>query len=136
MSYVEEINVVLEQRLSLFSELPDVAWPNSGYDPSPDKVYLEPFNTPLAPLRLGLNDDSSVRRDGIYQINVFGPKGAGVKETESLAKGVAQHFPKGTELFTVSGHKVRVKYNMVETGQSVGVHYAIPVLVHYSAITD
>lgn len=137
MSIFAEINEALETRLGSMSNVPDIAWPNITYSPEPDVMYLRPNNLPIDPVKIGVSDVDSFRRDGLYQIDVFSPKNAGAGAANSMAGSVYAHFPVGLELFTTTdSYKIRVEQVAVEVGELVGAHYVVPMLIRYSAITN
>lgn len=97
---------------------------------SADKIYLRPTFLPGISVDLGQADTSAMRRDGIYQIDVFIPKGEGEKRAYDLANAIEQHFPKGQTL-----QDVRIKRVDVDSGAPSGSHYQLPVLVYFVTIT-
>jgi len=135
MGIVAEISNALEVKLNSMSGIPDVAWQNSKYEPSIDGEYYRVTNVPFQPVQIGIGDDSGVRRDGLLQIDVAVPKGAGRIRSDALADQIVEHFPIGLELFTnAESYKIRIIGTTVEIGEVVGSHYIVPTLVHYWAV--
>jgi Bacteriophage related domain of unknown function len=135
MGAASEILRALETRLATIPGLPDIAWPNIAYEPSPTKLYLRPNNLPVKPLPIGLADADDIRRDGLFQVDVFAPKNKGSKTAMDMAEAVNTLFSKGTVITTTSGYKIKITSVAVEEGQVAGSHFAVPVLVQYVAVT-
>lgn len=136
MTVLTEIQNALEVKLNALSGTHDIAWQNINYEPAADTLFLRPTNIPVDPLPIGLQNSSSMLRNGIFQVDVFAPKNKGVKTALNKADSISAHFARGTELFTATDQfKIRILKVAVEVGDIVGSHYAVPVLIHYSALT-
>lgn len=137
MSILLDINSALENRLSTLSSVPPIAWPNVSYEPDPTTLYLRPNNLPIDPVRIGMGDADPVVRGGIFQVDVFAPRNGGQGDALVQADAIRDHFATGLELLTATdSHKLRIGTVTIEVGVSVGSHFAIPVLINYSAVTN
>lgn len=113
----------------------DIAWPNTAYNPNPNTLYLRPTHLPVLPTQIGLADSDRMRRDGFYQVDVFAPRNVGESAAMTIAESIFTLFSKGLELQTSSGYVIKIISSVVEGGQVVGSHFAVPVLIQYVAIT-
>lgn len=137
MGLFTEIQGALEKRLSTMTDLPDVAWANTAYTPAVGTMYLRPTNLPVTPVGIGIHDSDAFLRAGFFQVDVFAPKNVGPGSATVQADAISAHFPVGLELFTTTGgYKIRIKSVAVESSNSEGTHYAVPVLISYIAITS
>ena len=82
-----------------------VAWPGADFTP-PDGPYLAVslFPAPVTTATIATHD----RRDGIMQVSVFWPRGAGIIGPMELAGRVADRFPRTTRLIAGAGQEVRI----------------------------
>lgn len=93
-------------QLSLDPET-DVAWPNSGFDPEVDHLYLRPTCLFSPTEAASLGTDGFERLQGIYQISVLEVQGKGLGRSEDIARSLVDEFRGGTVL-NCCGYEVRV----------------------------
>ena len=133
MSNIDIIRIALETRLGTLSGLPDVAYQNTKYEPTRGTPYIRPtlmVGTGGLPVNVG--QDSSLLWTGIYQIDIFRPKGEGTGDGYDLATNIQTHFKNAT-ILTESGQQVRIRHSQVRTGKEDGDWYKIPVDVTWYA---
>jgi hypothetical protein len=137
MTDFTSIETALHALLDSFADAQgvDVAWPNDNYAAEPDAVFLQPTNILVPAIEIGLGDDDSDLRDGIYQVDVFVPNDSGTRTALELAKGLAAHFARGLTPVDDAEVRLRMKSTDIETGSAWGTHYQLPVLINYSTVT-
>ena len=135
MGVIAEIVVALEEQLKLVPNVPAIAWPNIGYTPAPQDYYLEPKNFPATPRRLGLADVGSVRRGGLYVIEVHGPADAGAGGVDDLVDSINTSYSEASDLTTSGGHTVKLTNVTVDAGRRVTGYWVVPVSVAYTCVT-
>lgn len=137
MGALSEIHNALETKLASLTGTTPIAWPNHEYSPDANIMFLRANHIPVDPIPVGVADNSSVLRYGILQVDVFAPKGNGPGAALAKVDALSALFAKGTEMLTATdGFKIRVRHVAVEVGTTVDSHYAVPVLIYYSAITN
>lgn len=130
---------VLFARLSslVLSPVHQIAWPNvsftppqSGGQPSP---YLRVQFVPNQVNRALIDSDGPHQHVGLFQVSVYGPKGAGESETREIAGLVAAHFPADLRM-VVSPVVVRVSKRPDVAGMLVeDAMIQIPVMIAWEA---
>lgn len=101
----EPIDVAVYYALTDNLKTPDIvtsiriAYPDVAFAPNDGETYLD-ARSPLraAPERLGVGYASSIRRRGIFQVDVVLPDGKGTAVGLRVAALVAARFPIGTKL--------------------------------------
>lgn len=135
MTKLKDIPVTLESHLNALPDLPPTAWPNApAFDFEADTLYLRPQISVGRNAAIGTADSDSSLHNGMYQIDIFIPKGVGVKVGVDEAQRIADHFPKGLELNTTAG-KLKISNADIESsGTNLGSHYQISLLISYTTV--
>lgn len=107
MTGMEEIESALIKRLTIMPDLPDVAWPNMPFTPTPGRPYFKANLLPGEPLQAGVGESAMNRQSGVFQVTVFVPAGTGTKDIRSMCTALETHFKRGTVL-THNGVKVTI----------------------------
>jgi hypothetical protein len=80
----------LNTRLNSLSGLPEVAWPNTKYNPKQNTTWIRPTLLPATSQLYTLKDERF--HQGIYQVDIYVPLEKGTKTLYDLADDVRQHF--------------------------------------------
>jgi hypothetical protein len=75
-----------------------VAYPNVAFVPKIGTPYLQVSVIPNTTDALGINDNSSTDRQGLMQLSVFWPAGAGAIQAMQVASQIANAFRFGTRI--------------------------------------
>jgi hypothetical protein len=124
----------IEQYLAATSAVPACIFENSGQVPPDNAAFLLGFFMPAQP------DDqeagsANTRLNGLYQITLMYPAGAGVGDAEAFAEVLRQRFKRATTL-TQSGLHVMITHTpQVAQGKPDGSSWAIPVTLRWQAWT-
>jgi Bacteriophage related domain of unknown function len=135
MTKLKDIPKSLESHLATMVGLPEVAWPNIDFDFEVDKLYVRPQVAISRTTPIGVGDDDGDLLQGMYQVDVFSPKGEGVRRGLDLAQNIADHFPKGLELSTSDGI-VRMSNSDIQSGGNVGSHFQIILSIYYTSVVS
>ena len=92
--------------LGLTSEA-DVAWPNSGFDPNVEHLYLRPAFLPGATAAASLGTDGFERLTGVYQISVLEVADVGLSNAEEIARKLVDRF-RGGKVLDCCGSRVTI----------------------------
>lgn len=134
MSNYDKIHQLLDQRLNDGSFGLDIAWENISFTPPNDSPYLRPTFLPGGLAAFGLEIGSSNEIDGVYQIDLFYPAGAGAGAARRQADTILDQFRRGVTL-TDSGSGVSV--HLRESYRNPGIQetdwYQIPIVVTWKS---
>jgi hypothetical protein len=129
-----EIQTALDSRLASLAGLPPVAWPNTKYEPAEGTSWIRPSNLPSDASAVGMENTSTVRTLGFYQIDIFTPADGGPAAALTLADQIAGHFPKGLQL--TSGDSVAVLgVPAQDPAAPSGAWFRVAVLIPYDVFT-
>lgn len=109
----------------------DVAWPNIGFVPEVEKLFLRPHLMFQAAASASLGPDGFQRYGGIYQISVFEVADSGLGKVEPLIQAVTERFKAGT-ILDACGHQVRITSAYRETALQEEGRLHIPISVEWS----
>lgn len=134
MAEFNDMQTALDARLATsyggVGETP-VAWPNNEYSPS-GVVYLRPTFLPSNTLQAGMSASGLDETNGVYQVDVFTPKGAGRSQ---IADDVADLFKRGTVL-TASSVKMRIRSVSIGASRDDGAYYITPIEINWQTYTE
>ena len=122
----------LEERLKTLSGLPDVAWPNGGYEPAGD-LYLDVQFVQNVPERITTQDRH--RQQGIMQVTVAVPENSYTAAARAMVDAVIDHFP--TDLALTAGSETVRIYRRPNSGggfTSKG-EWRLPVTIPFEVIS-
>lgn len=130
MSVLQNISGALDGHLSSMAGLPDVAWPNSDYQPAEGTLFLSVLlaSGNVENINLGYLEEHV----GNYEVRVVAPAGQFKAEAEAMADTVADHFIANREL-TYNGVTVKIISAQFGFGFTAGAWYQIPVAIDYKA---
>jgi hypothetical protein len=126
----QSITAAMATRLSGLS-LP-TQYENSAFTPVAGQVYVAEALLTGPTLPVGIAVQSSDEYGGIYQVTVFAPLGGTKGPGQTVAKQVADRFPRGLTL-TRDGIKIVVLRASQGPGFVSGDRWAIPVSINYRA---
>ena len=136
MGAFNEIQGALDTQLNNYATAQDVAvdWPNVPYEPTISVSFVRPTFLPGYPEAAALGQDALNLQQGLYQVDIFTPSGAGSKAARDLAEALITSFKRGTTL-TYSGVKVRIKRAGIEASRQEPEWFVLPVLIAWFAYT-
>lgn len=85
------LTAALDGHLASLFDVPPIAWPNVIFTP-PDGIWIRPNNLTTDTEQPATGQAAKVRHAGIYQVDVFAPRGTGLGDAENLADDIAAHF--------------------------------------------
>jgi hypothetical protein len=137
MTKLRDIPTTLETHLNSLADLPQVAWPNAApFDFDADSLYIRPQISVGRTVAIGSADSDKSFHNGMYQVDIFVPKGSGVGIAVNLAQRIADHFAKGSELETSDG-KIRITNAEIESsGTNLGSHYQVALLIAFTTVVS
>ena len=107
-----------------------VAYPNVEFTP-PEDGYLRAQHFPNTTNQITLGDTGENRHIGLFQVDVFWPKGAGEIAPKERAALVAAHFKRGTTI-TQDGLAIRIIQPPTVSGIINGDRFVqVPVTIPY-----
>lgn len=126
-----DIQMAFENHLQSMVGVPDIAYPNDGYEPAQGSEYVEAHKMPIASEQASLGASGKDRNFGIFQITVKIPKGDG---ESLLSDQIADQFKRGTVL-TKNGTITRVVSVSVSQGFSSEAWYSVPITISFRSYT-
>ena len=132
-----EIRRCLDARLlafvpSLGLTAADVAWPNAGFTPVADRLYLRPSCVYGETFPASLGTRGFERLTGVYQVSVLEVAGAGLERAERAATAIVDHFRGGTWLSSDAGGEfdvcVRVSFAGAAVKEEDRLHIPVSVI--------
>lgn len=133
----QQINIraALESRLlSLLPTLP-TAWDNKPLNPAPAAAqpYQRAYLLPAENENPTLTETLQIEQ-GIFQVSLYFPLGAGSLEATQRARDIAAHFPPGLML-DAGTIRVRIRGGAsVAAGLPIDDRYMVPVRMRYICI--
>jgi hypothetical protein len=129
-----DLQAALHTRLSTMPSLPDVAWPNYGFEPTLGTLWIRPTVLPADTAAATYGDSGTDEQTGVYQIDVFAPLDEGDGEVRQMADTIADRF-KPTTAITYNGLTVRCISVSIEglTREENWLH--LPVKIKYLAFS-
>ena len=129
-----DITGALFARLAALTLTPthQIAWPNVEFTPPSSGKFLRANEIPVSAVAVSVAADGSNEYRGIFQVDVFGPLGAGLPTQKAIAAAVSAQFKRGLTLY---GGSTRLDV----TGSFVGPAMVdkdramIPVSINYRA---
>lgn len=110
-----------------------VAYENQPFTPPADgSMWYGITNLPASRDPLTLGDDGDDRYVGVFQIDIYGPQGEGVKAVLQAASAMTANYSAGTK-FTHSGQAVLVRKSEISQPRRDGVRLVVSVSVYWSA---
>lgn len=91
------INNALRQQFATITQY-SLAYENVSFTPTLGTAYLKEAFLPAETIPVGLEDTSHDNYTGIYQINVYSPKGQGVAQIDTAINVIRDKFKRGTVL--------------------------------------
>jgi hypothetical protein len=79
-----------------------------GFTPGATRWYRPTF-LPGEPEAAGIGDSAKNRYVGIFQVDIFDPKGKGTKPTDTESERIRACFPRGLSLTASNGVVVNIK---------------------------
>ena len=104
MSIYNNIRSTLESHLANTADLPDIAYENVLYEPTPGNSFLKVACVPVTrrPAVRGLNPQQ--RYSGVFRVFCYTPEGNGPAAADALAEKVLNAFEATTDIsFTPAG---------------------------------
>lgn len=123
------IHSALRQQFALIPTYPK-AYKGIAFSPTEGVLYLREDFVPAETYQVGMEDTSTDRFTGIYQIMVVAPLGRGMAETYTALEDIELYFHRG--LFV--GDFVRI--DKIYTANSIidGAWMYTPVTIRYTAL--
>jgi len=142
MAYIfSDVRAALESYLLLlptlpFEVVPLVQWENHQFEPIKNRGWLATTLLVAESYGRSLGKNPTVRMQGIFQVSVFTPQGAGPGNADALADEIMRHYKSGTRL-SANGREVTT----IVPGRSAGfvdsIWYHVPVTVGwYTHVED
>lgn len=127
-----DIQGALRSQLYTLPNKPPIAWENKNYTPNSNVLFLRPTTLQAPTIQACLGDEGKDLHEGLFQIDVFTPDGAG---RTTWPDQIADHFKRGTVL---TQNTVRVRITTVSTSAPAkdANFYIVPVTIAYQAFTE
>ena len=126
------ISAALDSRLNTLLGSSPIAWENTAFTPVKDTLYLSQHILPASTIQAGLGVNGLDEHIGIYQIDVYAPKGKGRGDAEAKADAVADHFKRGTDL-VYGGTYVKLGNVSRNAGLMDEERFVISITINYMA---
>lgn len=110
-----------------------IAFPNVNFKAPSAAPYLRVQQFPNKPINPRIAYGKDPVREGLYQVSVFTPAGAGAIETTDLAGLVADHFTRGTKLTAGTLEVLVLEEPTIAPGLQEKTRFQIPVTVPWIA---
>jgi len=107
-----------------------IFFPNTKFNPPTGQEFLRCVLLFNAPTMIGAFTTGTYRINGIYQINVFYPKGEGEGVPVQTAGDLCKRFQRGLEL-THGNHTVKIERSYRSSALEDDVWYQIPVTADF-----
>mgnify|MGYP003644160834 FL=1 len=135
MSYYDDIRAALEVALNGIAGIPAIAWENKRYAPVTGTPYILVRNLPTSrrPAVRGLNPQ--MRYQGVFQLLVKFPEGAGPGPSEDLTETLLETFEATTDL-SFTNTDAQTVYVTIDYAEQVGAYtespwYTTPINIGY-----
>lgn len=109
-----------------------VAWTNTPFIPPCGGVYLRETLMLGTPRAAAVGADAKNYQPGIYQIDIMGETGKGVKPTTDISKALEALFPRGLQL-SAPDIVLTVKGVSVLPGSTSDSRFKVPVSINFYA---
>lgn len=106
------------------------AWENANFEPEGGVLYLSEQVLPSGTVPVGVSSSSSDLFEGIYQVLVHAPAGAGKGVGAVAVAQVEALFARGSR-FAYQGHTVTVRRCEVSAAFKSGERWVVPVSIYY-----
>jgi len=120
----------LETQLSTIASAPPIQSPNVSYKPTKGTTYLRSSLLPAATTSAAIGLDGNDFYSGVYQVDVFSPRGLGAKTAIDMADEVIELFVKGTVL-TTDSFRVKILNGSIQAPLEEPDWYQVPVIVEW-----
>jgi hypothetical protein len=133
MTTLNDIRVALESHLAgLSTSMPDVAWPNVPYAPSPGTPFFRVEFIPVTRRPVVVGPDPEQRFSGLFYVTVFTPEDFGAAAGMAWADALMSRF-NGSSSVVTSNAVVRLEYSETKMPLHDPPFYAIPVEIGWYA---
>jgi hypothetical protein len=125
-SIYDDIRRVLEATLAGIAGIPDIAWENVTFNPTPSSPFVKARFAPTIrePAVRGLNPQMYYQ--GVFVVDVYVPEGVGPSAGDDIANSIIETFDAPKDI-TVNGVSITIRYAERELGTIEGAYYTIPV---------
>jgi len=120
----------LETQLSTIASATPIQSPNVSYKPTKGTPYMRSTLLPAATESAAIGLNGTDFYSGLYQVDVFAPRGLGSKTAIDLADEIVQLFVKGTVL-VVDSFRIRIQNGTIQAPIEDADWYQIPVIIEY-----
>jgi len=117
-----------ETQLATLANVPPIQSPNVSFAPTKGTLYLRSSLLPAQTTSGSIGTNGSDLYQGIYQVDVFAPRGEGSKEAVDMADSIIQLFVKGLVL-TTDSFRVRIENGWIEATTQTPDWYQIPITI-------
>lgn len=134
MSY-DNIEAALETHLLAVTGIPDVAFQNSSYEPTPGTDYVEATFIPTVREPASRGSSFQTYYQGVFRLecNFATEEGRGVSST--LINNLISSFEANTDI-SFGGLTITTRYVDKEVGTKDGAFYRVPVNVGWYVYTN
>jgi hypothetical protein len=131
---ISTVYELLAEHLAACSGLPSVQNENTRNIGKHDTPFVRGTVIPAKtqPKTLGINGRNEL--SGLFQVDIFVPKDAGVSQANALADLVLEHFPRGQTL-TDGVDTILITISWRDVGRRDEPFYNAPVMVEWSSIS-
>lgn len=106
------------------------AWENANFEPPAGELYLSEQLLPSGTIPVGVSSSSSDLFEGIYQVLVHAPVGAGKGAGAAAVAMVEALFARGLRV-DYGAHTVTIRRTEVNAAFKSGERYLTPISVYY-----
>ncbi len=117
-----------ESRLATLPSVPPIQSPNVSYSPVKGTLYLRSSLLPAQTVSGAIGTNGTDFYQGVYQVDVFAPRGEGSKEAIDMADDIIELFVKGS-VITTDLFRVRIENGWIESASETPDWYQIPITI-------
>ena len=134
MNY-DKIQAALETRLSSVVGIPELAYPNTKYDPKTDVPFVQVRFIPTSRTNKVLGVDATNKPfwqeyHGIFNLVINMPEGTGTKETNTLVNAICDRYEATTDIL-FDGISVTIKKVESARGINETPWFKTPVNIYW-----
>lgn len=135
-----EIQAALEKTLEGISNVPQIAWENTNFEPTTGTAWVRPRFLPSdrRPRSLGVDSNGVPllqRYSGMFQIVVCVPEGIGREATNNIVNKITEAFEAAKDLDPVDNVYVTILQTEKMRAYQDSPWYKTPVNVHWYSYT-
>lgn len=129
-SIYNDIRRALEATLAGITDIPDIAWENTNYEPQTGSSFVQPVFTPTNRVPAVRGSNPQQYYNGLFSVNVFTPADQGPGAGDELANTIIEAFDATTDL-TANGKTISIRQAERTEGYKSYAHFLTPVNIYW-----